>query len=179
VGATIEAAFIGVERDEDCTLHQAQLADQGMSREISDAEWQSARERDQATDWRQVPTASLDECDAALSHATPQSWKFYLPAYMCRALQLLEADILDTWFPGSLIHHLSCPSKSPGLESYVFDRFRMLNSAQGQSVAPFLQFIRDFPATRTSYRREAEAALRKYWKLDEEKRPEGPKIILP
>jgi hypothetical protein len=28
--AEIEAAFRNVERDEDCTLHQAQLSDQGM-----------------------------------------------------------------------------------------------------------------------------------------------------
>jgi hypothetical protein len=175
----IETAFLGVERDEDCTLHQAQLSDQGMRRDISDAEWQSAKDRDPERDWRQVPAAALDECDAALSHATAQSWRFYLPAYMSRALRLLDADILSTWFPGSVIHHLTYPGKSPGLESHVLDRFKTLNTSQGQAVKLFLQYIRDYPATRTSYRRDAELALRKYWELDEERRPQEPKIILP
>jgi hypothetical protein len=176
--STIEAAFTGVERDEDCTLHQAQLSDQGMSREISDAEWSSAKGKDLETDWRQIPASFLDECDAALSHATPESWRFYLPAYMCRALGLLEADDLKTWLPGSIVFHLTY-TKSPGLESYVLDRFKMLNPAQVLAVKGFLEFIRDYPSASASRRQDADRALRKYWGLDEQHRPVGPKIILP
>src|SRR6185437_7671477 len=80
LNATIEAAFLDVERDEDCTLHQAQLIDDAIRREISLVEWQAAKDKDPETDWRRVPEAYPDECDAALSHATPQSWRFYLPA---------------------------------------------------------------------------------------------------
>ena len=88
--ALIEAAFTDVGRDEDCTLHQAQLADQSMSREISQEEWDAEKLRDPETDWREVPAESLDECSAALSHASPQSWLFYIPAYMRRALELWD-----------------------------------------------------------------------------------------
>jgi hypothetical protein len=177
VDATIEAAFAGVERDEECTLHQAQLSDQTMDREISATEWRNAKARDQATDWRDVPDADLDKCDAALSHATPKCWRFYLPAYMRRAMRLLDASILETWFPGSVVSHLSYSSKS--LKAYTLERFEMLDIAQQDAVKTFLEYVRDYPASGTSYRREADLAIRKYWGLERKDRPAGPKIVLP
>jgi len=176
VDATIEAAFLGVERDEECTLHEAQLRDHTLDREISDAEWQAARGKDRETDWRQVPAEYLDECDAALSHATPRSWRFYLPAYMRRALRLLDAD---TWLPGSVIFHLTYSGKSPMMASYKLERFNLLDVVQGEAVRQFLEYCRDHPGRRSYYQRDAELALGKYWALDEPKRPQGPKIILP
>src|ERR1700722_2064913 len=175
----LEAAFMGVERDDACTLHQAELIDHTPEREISDAEWSHAKERDQGTDWRQQPSAALDECGAAMSHATPQSWRFYLPAYMRRALDLLDAQLLETWLPGSVIHHLTFSSKYADQVSYTLDRFETLSTAQGRAVRTFLEYIRDYPCAVASYRRDAELALLKYWGLVEEKRPLRPKIILP
>jgi len=91
----IEDAFVGIQRDDGCTLHQNQFSDTFGDFDISDEEWNRLRDaerfRDPETDWRDVPAASLDECDAALSHAPPQCWCFYLPAYMRRALELLDA----------------------------------------------------------------------------------------
>jgi hypothetical protein len=130
VDAAIEAAFARVECDEECTLHQAQLLDQTMDRKISEEEWREAKDRDEATDWLNVPDADLDECDTALSHSTPQCWRFYLPAYMRRAMRLLGASILETWFPGSVVFHLSYPSKS--IEGHVLDRFKLLDGSKRQ-----------------------------------------------
>src|ERR1700749_3582173 len=93
----IDLAFMGTKRDEECTLHQAQFADTFGDVPITDDEWTRRRAaeklRDPETDWRDIPASSLDECDAAQSHANPQSWHFYLPAYMRRALELLDADL--------------------------------------------------------------------------------------
>jgi hypothetical protein len=104
----IVEAFVGIRRDDDCTLHQSQFSDTFGDFDISDEEWYRLRDaerfRDPETDWRDVPAAALDECDAALSHATPQCWCFYLPAYMRRALELLETDL---WFPHSVVFHLT------------------------------------------------------------------------
>lgn len=177
--SVIETAFCDVMRDEGCTLHQAQLADQGMGRKISDAEWRAAKVRDQETDWRGVPTAFLDECDAALSHATPLSWRFYLPAYMSRTLRLLDADILETMLPGTVIFHLTYSDKHPGQAANTLERFHTLSAAQQQAVRSFLEYIRDYPRQVTSYSEEAQLALRKYWGLDEQRRPGGPKIVRP
>ena len=177
VNATIEAAFAGVKRDEECTLHQAQLSDETMDREIPETEWQAAKAHDRATDWRDVPDDDLDKCDAALSHAMPGCWRFYLPEYMRRALRLLDASISETWFPGSVIAHLSYPSKQQ--EGYILERSELLDAAQQKAVRTFLEYVRDYPAPRTSYRREAELALHKYWGLDQKDRPTRRKIILP
>jgi hypothetical protein len=147
-----------------------------MRRDISEAEWQAAKDKDPETDWRLVPVSFLDECDTALSHATPQSWRFYLPAYMRRALRLLDTDL---WFPGSVIFHLTYRGKPPETDLYTLERFNTLNATQGQAVKLFLEYIRDYPAHRTSYRRDAEVALGKYWDLEKHKQPQGPKLILP
>jgi hypothetical protein len=175
VDATIEAAFLEVERDDHCTLHQAQLADQGLSREISDAEWQAARDKDQETDWRLIPAVFLDECDAALSHGTPQSWRFHLPAYMRRALRLLDADILETWLPGNVIFHLTYSDKK---SSFDLERFDTLDATQGRAVKSFLECIRNYPTKEPSYQQDAERALARYWGRDAEKRPTGAIIVV-
>src|SRR5262245_36690140 len=97
-----------------------------MSREISQEEWDAEKLRDPETDWRGVPADSLDECPAALSHASPQSWLFYLPAYMRYALELLATDALEAAdLPSSVIFHLTYDDKPP-LQGYVLDRFRQL-----------------------------------------------------
>jgi len=75
VQTLIEDAFVGNQRDDDCTLHQSQLSDTLGEFDISDEEWNRLRDaerfRDPETDWRTVPAAALEERDVALSHATP------------------------------------------------------------------------------------------------------------
>lgn len=67
----------------------------------------------------------MNECDAALSHATPQSWPFYLTAYMRRALRSLDATILEAELP------------------------------QGQAVRIFLEYPRDDSAKETYNQQDA------------------------
>ncbi len=59
-------------------------------RMLADLERVSSRS---ATNWPDVPARSVDECDAALSHATAASWLFYIPAYMKRALEQEQAVV--------------------------------------------------------------------------------------
>jgi hypothetical protein len=65
------------------------------------------------------PPISLDECNAALSHATPMSWLFYLPAYMRRALELLTGSSGDSDLPNSVIFHLTLDRGSSGPSFYA------------------------------------------------------------
>jgi len=174
----IEAAFMGVLRDDECTLHQAELIDHSPERDVSDAEWLHAKEIDVATDWREVPSAALDQCGAAMSHATPNSWRFYLPAYMRRALGLLDATILETWIPGSVLSHLTFSQKYAGQVPYLLERFETLNDAQGKAVCAFLEYVREYPCVVAPYRQDADLALRQYWGLHTANRPRG-QIVLP
>jgi hypothetical protein len=166
--ALIEAAFAGVTRDEDCTLHQAQLADQSLSRKISQKEWDAGKLRDPETDWRDVPDDSLDECGAALSHASPRSWLFYIPAYMRRALKLLDGGYLEVDLPNSVIFHLTHERENYGLAAYVLERFLQMNPEQEAAVVSFLEYFRD--TADEWHSRSAAEALSSYWALPPEKR---------
>jgi hypothetical protein len=78
----IATAFVGVGRGQ-VTLHEAEVMDVYGS----EVERREARRRDPEDDWTTVPAASLEECPSALSFLDPESWRFYLPAYMRLALR--------------------------------------------------------------------------------------------
>ena len=175
----IDLAFLETKRDEECTLHQALFSVSFGDVAITDDEWNRQRaaekDRDPETDWRDVPASSLDECDAAQSHASPQSWHFYLPAYMRRALELLEADQWSDYLPGSVIFHLTYRDDS---RQYHLERFTLLNDAQQTAVVAFLEYARCYPSKRPWNSERAAEALRSYWSLPAAKRPTN-RIILP
>lgn len=170
----IDAAFAGVQRDDECTLHQAQLLDHTLDREVSEEEWREAKQRDPETDWREVPVASLDECDCALSHATPKSWLFYMPAYMKHALELLDSTV---WFSGSVIFHLTYRSQREGLHWYVIERFKQLTPGQEEAVVAFLNYIIAYGSKSNWHANQcaksATEALNSYWALPSNKRRHG------
>jgi len=56
----IDAAFAGTRRDENCTSHQVQLADESLYRQISDEEWFARKLRDPETDWRATQHLTVD-----------------------------------------------------------------------------------------------------------------------
>ena len=105
--ASIVEAFRGVDRDDAFTLHEAQLADQGLGRRISAKELADAKRLDPQQDWRDIPGSALEECNAALSHLSAGGWRFYIPAYMLHALALLEQGNTTSYLPGSVVFHLT------------------------------------------------------------------------
>jgi hypothetical protein len=171
--ALIDEAFAGTQRDESCTIHQAQLADETLDREIPDEEWLVAKLRDPEINWHDVPAPSLDECDAALSHATPTSWLFYLPAYMKRALELLTANSEGSNLPNSVIFHLTLERRSPGLNFYVFERFRQITPAQERAIVAFLEYIKGYSTVDSWHPKCATEALDSYWGLPQDRRFRG------
>jgi len=170
IQALIEDAFAGIRRDEDCTLHQGQFRDTFGDFDITEAEWNcqydAEKLRDPETDWRDVPTAAIDECNCAQSHLTPQGWCFYLPAYLRRALELIDTDL---WLPDSVVFHLRY-EKSLG--AHVSERFELLNDAQQRAVIAFLEFVHDYARGKDRQRFEGAAlALKSYWTIPANDRP--------
>jgi len=139
----IEAAFAGVARDPEQSLHQAQLTDQGMSRRIPGREWMEAERRDRERSWTEVPGEALDECDAALSHFTPESWRFYLPAYLCRSLSLFVPPDFNDSKLSSVLHQLTLwpPEADVGMRGYLLERYQSLTPAQHEAVRHFLELV--------------------------------------
>ncbi len=174
--ALIDEAFAGTQRDESCTIHQAQLADETLDREIPDEEWQVAKGRDPEINWRDVPTSSLDECDAALSHATPTSWLFYLPAYMKRALELLNANSEGSNLPNSVIFHLTLDRGSSGSSFYVFERFKQITPAQERAIVAFLEYVKGYSTADRWHPKCAKEALASYWGIPQKERFRGIEI---
>ena len=137
-----------------------------MSREISQEEWDAEKLRDPEIDWREVPGRSIDECGASLSHATPKSWLFYIPAYMRRSLELWEAHARRSHL--TVIFHLTYQREDCGLAAYILERFLQLNPMQEAAVVAFLEYFRD--GTDEWHSQSAAEALRSYWSLPPEKR---------
>jgi uncharacterized protein DUF6714 len=169
IRALIETAFADVRRDEHCTLHQAQWSDHyGDDSNMTD------EQLDPETDWRDIPPGAIDECDAALSHSTLQAWHFFIPAYMRRALDLLDTD---EWLPGSVIFHLTLSHDGP-LRHRSLERYEQLTEAQQAAVIAFLEYIRDYPATNRWNSDSAVEALKSYWSLPVNERPSRNVILL-
>jgi hypothetical protein len=172
--AEIEAAFAGSTRDPEQSLHQSQLTDQSMSRRIHGGEWREAGRRDPELDWREVPGDALDECDAALAHFTPESWRFYLPAYLSRSLAQFSAPRHETTMLHMVLFHLTCDKKYDlGMRSYVLARYQLLTPAQHQAVRHFLELVMQeslhlVETTNDYYQTYADAqtALESYWQGD-------------
>lgn len=167
IKAIIHATFLGLRRDEDCTLHQAQCDDEPMT---SREERAAAKRWDPETDWRDVSGSALEECDSALSYTSPQSWHFYLPAYMERALDLIHTRPSERWWelPFSVVFHLTYRNENR------LERFHRLNEAQETAVVAFLQFVRDscqHDDDESFLARDAALALREYWAIPRASRP--------
>ena len=119
------------------TLLQAQLCDQTLDREISDAEWDATGQRDRYVNWKEVASATLIECDAALSHITDDGLVYYIPAYMRLALRQLMDSVDPPWEAyGSTISHLTRTS------NYAIGRYKRFTDAQIDAVIAFLQRVR-------------------------------------
>jgi len=169
--STIANAFRTVDRDESYTLHEAQLTDQSMRREIPAKEFADAKRLDPQQNWRDIPASSIDECDAALSHLSPKGWRFYIPAYMTRAVELLDQPIWKTWLPGSVVFHLTYPKKEIPLQFYTLERFSLLDEVQVAAVAAFLEYVAAHAPAEASIREDAQLALKRYWALPGDQRP--------
>src|ERR1700731_2877099 len=112
------------------TLRQAQLADQTMSREITEEEWRREGERDRGGEWTQIDDATLRECDAALSFLDEEGFVYYLPAFPTVALRQLAGgkDDTDDLFNGAVFHvtHMK--------DNYALARLKPLTDAQIDAV---------------------------------------------
>lgn len=108
-----------------------------------------------------APCAHLDH------HGQPQ------PAQLCGNHRTVTFESL-----GSVIFHLTYTEKG-NLSAYCLERFHQLDEAQARAVTAFLEFVRDDPTGDSFYANDAKQALKSYWGLPPERRPTGPKIILP
>lgn len=138
------------------SIHQAQLADQSLSRKLNDKEWNEAGLVDEGVHWDQIPEATLTECQAALSHFDEESFRYYLPAFLLYAVRHINADILTEAgeLVGSIVFSVTHRS------NYNLARYKRLTDTQIDAVIAFLHFVADAGTRESQY---AQKALKRYW----------------
>jgi hypothetical protein len=147
------------------TLHQAQLHDQTMDREIPEKEWKDVGDRDAGRTWQDITDEELISCDAALAHFDETSFVYYLPSYLLFAVRNCSAELLDPAAStvGSVV--FSVTHRSP----YTLARLERFSAEQRAAVIAFLELISE--KGNHHERPEAQKALERHWKTDEASNP--------
>jgi len=146
-------------------LHQARLADQSMSREIPDREWNDAGKIDAGRTWRDFTDEDLKACDVALAHFDEPSFIYHLPAFLLFAVRYCTVE-----WPHPAEHLVgtvvfSVTHRSP----YTLGRYKRLSAEQRMAVIAFLELIA--AEGNHNERPLAQKALARYWKTDEGTKP--------
>ena len=145
------------------TLRQAQLADQSLSREISDVEWEAEGVKDRSLSWIQITDQQLIECEAGISHLDEDAFVYYLPAFLQFAVRNVDVGIAGS--EGTLMNAIIFGVTN--LSNYNLGRLKRLNEPQIACATEFLQFIAQHSET---YSSDAVEALNTYWLTPDAKR---------
>ncbi|MCA9017438.1 MAG: hypothetical protein KDA77_19100 [Planctomycetaceae bacterium] len=151
----IHEAFRGVPRGE-VTLHEADVWDDYGSEE----EAQKARSLDTENSWEEIPDEWIENCGGALAFYDPQSWQYYIPAYMIWTLKNFQ--ISDSITADWTIYTFDFEENDPQSKNYHMERFHQLDQKQSAAVSRFLQYMSQDNVRVDG--RVAGEALRKYWK---------------
>lgn len=141
------------------SLHQGQLADQSLSREIGEREWQAASALDVGRAWDMFTDAELISCDAALSHLDEAAFVYYLPAFLLLALRHLDVEWNHPAWATTGMAIFAITDRS----AYSLSRFSQLSTAQVQAIKYFLEFVAHGTSSNA---RLAQLALNRYWNTD-------------
>ena len=165
--AEIEEAFVGVPFPK-TTLHEAELVDETLFRDVTDDEIETAIKKDKVSHWNEVLPSHIEECEAAFSHLTPDGFLFYMPAYMCYVLESLGTKGDNSNAYDKTLTHLEL-SDEPSLRSYCLERFKMFNEKQSIAVLSYLKRIKEISSADDA--KTIDAAIDKYWGQFEKNKP--------
>lgn len=155
--STIDSAFEGTPRSE-TSLRQFVLTDQhGMSREITDQEWENAGSRRCDSTWQDIPDAEIEECGVQLAHMEAAEFQYFLPAYMRYGLR----DSQRSRTIGSIVFHVYPSRREVSARAYTLSQLSLLTRPQRSAIVDFLQFV----AAHGDYsvRPDAAKALERFW----------------
>ncbi len=146
------------------TLHQGQLTDQGIAREIPESEWKAEGEKDRHITWPAFDAQDLVNCEAALSHLDENSFVYYLPAFLTFAVHNLNSE---SFAHGRAVNSAVCAVTQRS--NYNLARLKRLSDSQIDAVISFLRFVRDNDKGHT-YGDLATKALQRYWETPDARR---------
>ena len=159
----VESAFEGVERAS-TSLRQYRLTDlKGMSGEITDQEWTEAGRNRLDQVWQDIPDSEIEECGVLLAHMEPESFRYFLPAYLRYSLKHYDLPIWKFDVIGSTVFAVF-PSGETRFRNYVTDQLSLLDKKQRLAVTEFLRFVANHADE--VQRPDARKALDRFWLKD-------------
>ena len=138
------------------SLRQAVLADQTLTRCISDEEWATERRKDGITPWTILSDEALFECIDGLAHLDEESFVYYLGAFLRFAVNHAGAQILDR--EGELLCNIVTTITSRS--NYNLVRLKALNDSQISCVIGVLNLLSKNSETHSA---DSLTALDRYW----------------
>ncbi len=150
--AEIGAAFANVQRGA-TTLHEADVIDHCGS----EREQRAARARDTERRWQDVPDADMASNPSALSFLCPESFRYYIPAYMVWSLRHYR-----TSQPDSVIYALT-PNTNKTKDKKKLAAFAMFSLQQREVIRRYLEFMVEHGDCHIDDT-AASLALESYWK---------------
>ena len=148
------------------SLHERALADQSLSRTISEEERAAASRADAGRTWKEFTDEELIACDAALGHLDDESFVYYLPAFLRFAVRHCNVQWGHPAWPllgtaiFSVTHHKS---------DHSLRRYKRLSAAQREAVVSFLEFISQKASPENASR--AQKSIARYWKTPKASEP--------
>lgn len=158
----IEKAFPSSPMPE-MSLRQAVLADQTLTRCISEEEWAAERLKDGTTAWTRLTDEILCECREGLAHLDEESFVYYLGAFLRFAVKHARAQILDR--EGELL--CTVVSSITDRSNYNLARLKALNDSQISCVIAVLELL---SKTSETHGADSLKALDRYWLTPESHR---------
>ena len=150
----ITRAFANVRRG-DVTLHEARVIDSCGS----DKKRRAARSLDTESRWEDVPAAIIEAHPMILSYLCPESFRYYIAAYMVWSLRHYGSSCSDSL--DFTIYALT-PDTNKLQDKWKLERFSIFSPAQARATQRFLRFmIVEGDSYTDTY--QAELALNVYW----------------
>jgi hypothetical protein len=152
--AGITEAFTGVRRG-DITLHEADVIDECGS----EKDRRTARARDVEKRWQDVPEADIESHSSALSFLCPESFRYYVAAYMVWSLRNYRTSKSAS---SDFTIYALMPNTNKAIDEWKLARFTLFSPAQARTIRRFLEFMVEH-GDGHSDATQAKLALDAYW----------------
>ena len=152
--AEINAAFDKVPRGQ-ITLHEADVIDDCGS----DKDRRKARRLDIESRWQDVPASVIEAHYSVLSFLCPESFRYYIPAYMVWSLRYYK---MSQSISSDFTIYALTPNTNKPLDKFSLQRFSLFSPPQARAVQRFLQFMVDHGDGHADDS-QAQLALNAYW----------------
>jgi len=141
VEAAIRSAFAGVRLGSGISLQQARLIDEGLTVDMSQAEFAAIPRFETTDDWTQIPESEL-LCDA-IAHLDADGLRYYLPALMLWLLDHYNDEdlIFEPDASMTAIGTMSALAPSAELARYRWDIYDGFTVDQRAAMAKYVEAL--------------------------------------